>query len=137
MISSLGVGPIWAMIIIVTCIMISVYTKVRKMEKKSRRYSINETTTEATKRSRMVATQGLWYLLPFYATWVFPVVTEITEMVTAKYFDPMVILVAFFLPFQGALNFIIYMRPRYLKYSKKHPEWRWVQSVCLSLVFLQ
>jgi hypothetical protein len=44
-------------------------------------------------------------------------------MITAKYFDQMVILVAFFLPFQGALNFIIYMRPRFIKYRKKHPSW--------------
>jgi hypothetical protein len=71
----------------------------------------------------MVAKQGLWYLFPFYATWVFPVATEITEMATAQYFNPMVILVAFFLPFQGALNFIIYMRPRFIKYRKKHQSW--------------
>ena len=65
---------------------------------------------------------SLWYLLPFYATWIFPVATEITEMATGKYYDPMVVLVSFFLPFQGALNFLVYMRPRYLKYKNQHPE---------------
>ena len=98
---------------------------MRKLEKANAKYTGNQTTTrkESAKRSRMVAKQGLWYLLPFYATWVFPVVTEITEMVTAQYYNPMVILVAFFLPFQGALNFIIYMRPRFIKYRKRHQNW--------------
>jgi len=118
-------GPIWALIIIVTIIMASVYVSVRKLEKANAKYTGSQTTTrkESAKRSRMVAKQGLWYLLPFYATWVFPVVTEITEMVTAQYYNPMVILVAFFLPFQGALNFIIYMRPRFIKYRKKQQSW--------------
>ena len=118
-------GPIWALIIIVTAIMASVYASVRKLERKNLRYSGSQSSSkaESAKKSRMVAKQGLWYLLPFYATWVFPVVTEITEMVTAQYFNPMVILVAFFLPFQGALNFIIYMRPRYIKYRKQHQSW--------------
>ena len=126
-------GPIWALIIIVTIIMASVYASVRKLEKNNSKYvyagsqtsanSSNKKGQSSAKKSRMVAKQGLWYLLPFYATWVFPVATEITEMITAKYFDQMVILVAFFLPFQGALNFVIYMRPRFIKYRKKHPSW--------------
>ena len=126
-------GPIWALIIIVTIIMASVYASVRKLEKNNSKYvyagsqtstnSSNKKAQSSAKKSRMVAKQGLWYLLPFYATWVFPVATEITEMITAKYFDQMVILVAFFLPFQGALNFVIYMRPRFIKYRKKHPSW--------------
>ena len=124
-------GPIWALIIIVTIIMANVYASVRKLEKNNSKYvyagsqqtSTNKKAQSSAKKSRMVAKQGLWYLLPFYATWVFPVATEITEMITAKYFDQMVILVAFFLPFQGALNFIIYMRPRFIKYRKKHPSW--------------
>ena len=73
------------------------------------------------KRSRDFAIQGLWYLFPFYATWLFPVITEITEMVTNKYYDGMVVLVAFFVPFQGALNFCIYyLRPKYIKYKDKN-----------------
>jgi hypothetical protein len=123
-------GPIWALIIIVTIIMASVYASVRKLEEKNSQYVYTGSqappkaqSATGNKKSRMVAKQGLWYLLPFYATWVFPVVTEITEMATAQYYDPMVILVAFFLPFQGALNFIIYMRPRFIKYRKKHQSW--------------
>ena len=117
-------GLIWSMIVIVTVIMMVVYCSVRKTEQKIQKYASASTDrTSQMKHSKKVAKQGLWYLLPFYATWVFPVATEITEMVTAKYYDPMVVLVSFFLPFQGALNFIIYMRPRYLKYRNKHPEW--------------
>lgn len=77
---------------------------------------------ERMQRSKKVAKQGLWYLFPFYATWFFPVITEITEMVTNQYYDPMVVLVSFFVPFQGALNFIIYyMRPRYIKFREQNP----------------
>lgn len=80
----------------------------------------NKDRVHRMKRSRDFAIQGLWYLFPFYATWLFPVITEITEMVTNKYYDGMVVLVAFFVPFQGALNFCIYyLRPKYIKYRDK------------------
>ena len=117
-------GPIWAMIAIVTGIMLKVYCGVRKTERRNSLYASASGDAKAQmKHSRRVAKQGLWYLLPFYATWIFPVATEITEMVTGNYYDPMVVLVSFFLPFQGALNFMVYMRPRFLKYRRDNPEW--------------
>jgi len=117
-------APVWFMILLVTAIMLAVYCSVAQTEKKNDRYSSAEfgRASASRKYSRRVAKQGLWYLLPFYATWIFPVATEITEMATGKYYDPMVVLVSFFLPFQGALNFLVYMRPRYLKYKNQHPE---------------
>ena len=88
---------------------------------------------ERMKRSKKVAKQGLWYLFPFYATWFFPVITEITEMVTNQYYDPMVVLVSFFVPFQGALNFIIYyMRPRYIKFREQNPNVDLVSALSFS-----
>ncbi|KAL9188985.1 hypothetical protein ACHAXT_011475 [Thalassiosira profunda] len=117
-------APIWAMIAIVTGIMLKVYCGVRKTERRNSLYASASGDAKAQmKHSRRVAKQGLWYLLPFYATWIFPVATEITEMVTGNYYDPMVVLVSFFLPFQGALNFMVYMRPRFLKYRRDNPEW--------------
>merc|ERR1712080_759311 len=119
-------APIWFMIVVVTAIMLAVYCSVVQTEKKTDKHSSSAefgAAPASRKYSRRVAKQGLWYLLPFYATWIFPVATEITEMATGNYYDPMVVLVSFFLPFQGALNFVVYMRPRYLKYKNQHPEW--------------
>ena len=129
---------IWGMIIAVTVIMLVVYSEVRKTDLakvQKEEDTTKDTTTSSSsssskkknkdgvhrmKRSRDFAIQGLWYLFPFYATWLFPVITEITEMVTNKYYDGMVVLVAFFVPFQGALNFCIYyLRPKYIKYREK------------------
>lgn len=90
----------------------------------------NKDRANQMKRSREVAHEGLWYLFPFYATWLFPVITEITEMATGKYYDPMVVLVSFFAPFQGALNFIIYyIRPRYIKYREQNSSGSGVSSL--------
>ena len=135
-------APIWAIIFAVSVIMFIVYWSVLKVERKNDRYSIQFTARQdssiefcktdgsirsasliSRKYSRKVASQGLWYLLPFYITWIFAVATELTEIFTGKYYDPLVVLVSFFVPFQGFLNFIVYKRPLFVQYREIHPDW--------------
>lgn len=72
--------------------------------------------------SRRVFNQGMWYLFAFFATWFWPTVTTIFESV-GQYHYWILVLLAITLPAQGFLNWIIYIRPRFLKYREKHSDW--------------
>jgi len=75
----------------------------------------------ATKKSRMIAIQGLLYVGAFYVTWLFPTISRITELVAGSNYFPIQFLDAFLLPLQGFFNFFIYIRPRYLTNRKLNP----------------
>ena len=69
-------------------------------------------------KSRIVASQGLFYIGAFLFVWIFP--TIILSYLLANHPPPFIctFLVAFTTPFQGFLNFLVYIRPRALvKYS--------------------
>ena len=74
------------------------------------------------KHSKRVANQGLLYVLAFLATWFFGTLTRILDLAKNRTYFPIVILHVFFLPCQGFFNFLVYLRPRYLRHIKKHPE---------------
>lgn len=68
--------------------------------------------TQNRERSRQVAVQGLWYTVPFYLTWVFPLTAHAlgTNWIEQKG-TPLLVLVAIFLPLQGFMNALVYVRP--------------------------
>jgi hypothetical protein len=141
--------PVWVCGFgIATVSMTLVYFHVRQTEKASQKYSMSmhsnvrrtdfsgsiqgvdatnaaevvKEKREKLKLSQRVAVQGLWYLGAFYITWFWPTVTTIFESVGIyKYW--ILVLLAITLPLQGFLNWIIYIRPRLLRYMNKHPEW--------------
>jgi hypothetical protein len=117
-------GPIFVMIVVVTLFMFGVYIGVLRCEKKVERYMYRENNREKAKRkrSKQVAIQGMWYLAPFYLTWIFPVLYQLTAVIRKKHVPALATLTGFFIPFQGLLNFIVYIRPRYLRYRKEHAE---------------
>lgn len=68
------------------------------------------------KRSRKVANQGMFYVLAFIATWIFPTITR--SMQLANKIPPFgcIFMLALMTPFQGFLNFLVYIRPRVIEY---------------------
>ena len=58
----------------------------------------------------------------FYITWFFPTMSRITELVAKKNYFPIQFLDTFFVPLQGFLNMIIYIRPRYSKLRRENEE---------------
>jgi len=71
-------------------------------------------------KSKKIAVQGLLYVVAFYITWLFPTISRITELVAGKNYFPIQFLDTFLIPLQGFLNFLIYIRPRFLIYRKLH-----------------
>jgi hypothetical protein len=113
-------GPVVVMTTAVTLLMLNVYVGVLKREKKVEKYIYRENSEEKAKRkrSKQVAIQGMWYLAPFYLTWVFPITYQLTAAIGNIHVPALSALTGFFIPFQGVLNFIVYIRPRYLRYRR-------------------
>jgi len=71
--------------------------------------------------TNQVAWQGFYYVASFYATWIFASLSRVVQMTTGDIPYVLLILFAFTLPGQGLWNFLVYIRPRYLRYLKEHP----------------
>ena len=73
---------------------------------------------EPNAKSKLVTSQALLYVSAFYVAWIFPSILKITETASSDNDLPKyhwVFLSAFFMPLQGLMNFIIYLRPKYIQ----------------------
>lgn len=120
-------GPVWLMIATVTVIMGIVYQTVLSQERSMDKFKFHSRQSQGSKKSnkqrnysRRVATQGMWYLAPFYLTWLFPMLTHslLSQEVLVDY-TVLLNLIAFFMPLQGFMNLCVYLRPAFLKWQKK------------------
>lgn len=127
-----AIGPVWAAFFVATVCMTSVYLFISRLPDEQVDgkvmgifwFLIGEEGATVSKdaRSRRLARQAFWYLLAFYTTWLFTTIVRIYQVTsTAPY--ALLVLLAIFLPSQGTFNFLIYVRPRFLRNREKHPEW--------------
>lgn len=82
---------------------------------------------ERASKSRQIAIQGILYSCAFYFTWFFPTLQRITELAANKNYYIIQFLDSVLLPLQGAFNFAIYIRPRFIACRSSNPEagfWR-------------
>jgi len=99
----------------------------------SEQYTTTHRTINQDAKSKRIATQGLLYVGAFYVVWIFATVSRITDFTPKQYFT-IQFLDSFFVPLQGFLNFLIYIRPRYLNYRSRHQEsgfWKSVRVVVI------
>lgn len=136
-------APLWCAIAFATVAMILVFWKVHVLEIKSQRfrstrYSLDgncnamvDTSTcggsillqRPGKRAKKVAQQAFCYVGAFYITWIWSTLTRILQSVMKKTYFGLVLMTAIFLPFQGFLNFLVYVRPQWERYRQQHPDW--------------
>jgi hypothetical protein len=126
-------GPLWLCIAFATLATIMVYHKVLQQEKRMERYLVGDQLSRANRRtrrktSRKVANQGLCYVGVFYLTWVW---ITIARLIEGSPPFAVAFLAVLFQPLQGFLNFLVYVRPRYLRYCDKNPDWS-VMQLCVS-----
>lgn len=110
-------GPIWFCIAAITLLMGVVATSVWQDERASRRFRRDGRLSSLTSN---VAWQAFYYVLAFYLAWIFPTTLRLLETLNKPVPYPIILFMAILLPMQGMLNGAVYVRPRYLRYRKKH-----------------
>jgi len=139
-------GPLWVSIVLVTVSMILVYSYVRTLEVKTNEYtnkysqqgSIISTQCRSSKsnssntngknrnneRSKAVANQGLFYAGSFALVWLFSTINRAMQLTDCKRPWWIKFLMAVFEPSQGFFNFLVFVRPLFLRYLQHKKELR-------------
>lgn len=103
-----------------------------KKEDQNRRLKMKKDKKKDGKRSKQVSTQAFYYLMAFFFSWTPATLTRLIQLVFSRKYYSLLLLMAIFTPMQGFLNFLVYMRPRWLAYRKKHPEW----GLCMAFAMI-
>ena len=115
-------GPVWVVIMLVTILMYWVYYTVRTQE---RRMSLLQQSIPngAADRdlSKKTAIQAAYFVGAFYVTWFFPITFHLVLVTSGNVYFPLLFLTSFFVPIQGLLNLIVFVRPKYGRYVKNNP----------------
>ncbi|CAB9502310.1 expressed unknown protein [Seminavis robusta] len=83
------------------------------------------------KHSSRVALQGYWFCGAFVATWMFPTISRLVQVMSGTTVYPLHLLTAFFVPIQGFFNFLVYIHPKLTSGKssrKKQADWGWIRS---------
>lgn len=134
--------PLWLVIVLVSFLMYSVYASVRNQEHTMKKYAgstVKSTHAKSTAANlaqhKRVARQAFYYIGAFYVTWLFPTVFRIVTT-TGSFPFWLLFLTAFFVPIQGILNLIVFIRPKYVKYRKRHPS-SWSVNAWFQMLYLE
>lgn len=88
----------------------------------NRRPSITKMKSRRLAYHKRIAWQAVYYVGAFLVAWIWPTVFQIV-IVSANIFPWwLLFLTALFVPCQGLLNLIVFVRPRYIQYRQKNPE---------------
>lgn len=117
---AMWLAPLSISLIVITTSQISIVMEVREAERSGRRFS----TSRRRSWTDQVCKQSFWYVGTFYATWIVPGIFLFlwkfsSNKYSAQWFG---IPVALLTPLQGCFNAMVYFRPRYIRYKRKHPE---------------
>jgi hypothetical protein len=121
-------APLWLMITLVTALMCLVYWTVREQERTMHKYQPRASVDAAIvaeikeSNSRKIAKQAAYYVGAFYAAWFFPTIFQLVLVTSGKVHFVLLFLAAVFVPIQGLLNLIVYLRPKYIHYRENCPE---------------
>lgn len=111
--------PLWSVIVAVTFFMTSVYWKIKLQERRMNRYrgslSVDINNSKRMKRSE---NQARLYVGAFFAAWTFPTIFQLVLVIRDAVYYPLLLLTAVFVPIQGFLNMLVYMRGTYHKFRK-------------------
>jgi len=71
--------------------------------------------------SRKVSEQALFYVGSMFLTWIFPSCARFSQMINGSSPFALLALTTMSAPLQGALNSLVYFKPRYKRYRQKNP----------------
>lgn len=70
------------------------------------------------RKSNMIAWQAFRYVGVFWLTWIFGTANRLLQLILGRSYFGIMALHAFFVPLQGFFNFLVYVYPRYKKWSE-------------------
>lgn len=127
-------APLWFVIMVSMIAMLLTFFAVKKTETKSMRWSVAHRLREARglQQSKQVLKQAFFYLMAFYFSWLAATLTRLIQTINGKSYFPLILLFAITAPLQGGFNYVVYIRPRYLKYRKDNPGsiWTVIRQLC-------
>ena len=93
--------------------MLVMYKSVNDKEKNTRRFSVRQSATSSdgggSSQASRVAMQALLYVLAYCITWIFPMVTWLTQLTQGKTYTVILILQAFFVPLQVSIYMYVHV----------------------------
>lgn len=105
-------GPLWLAMIVIAILMLVTYRKVKRQEKRSRRYTFGRTSS-TLRRSQLFQRQAVLYVGVFYAVWTFRCVQRVaSEIMTTNVPFWILFLAGLFAPLQGVGNAMVYFLPQ-------------------------
>ena len=123
-------APLWFCIVLVSGLMYWVYYAVRAQETKMNKYKpttpghqsrLHKTNSRQISNHKKVQKQAFYYVGAFFVAWLFPTIFQLIIVTTNTFPFPLLFLTALFVPIQGLLNLIVFLRPVYMRYKRAHP----------------
>lgn len=125
-----------------------VYWTIRRQGRRNQRWSRDAPGSDSVqrKRTRAVGMQAIWYTLVFLITGVSAVTLEVikaiylpeaeeaSDLAGEGFIFAAALLTCMVFPIQGFLNFLIYIRPRLIRWKDSNPDksWIWAYTRILS-----
>ena len=124
------------------------YASVRRQQIRSQHYDFSEQDKQRRRNTKIVATQGIFYSLAFFNTFISLIISVVAEgyildrssSTTSE--EPRIrkgvfyasLLLFVMLPLQGFLNWIVYIRPNLVQWKVANPEesWWWAYRQVMS-----
>ena len=111
----------WASLVFVTIAMFLVYWTVRVQERASGKFAM--TSNSKKRNTKRVATQAMLYIVAYFLSASFATLTRVIQEYVDTVPFGVILCMTILYPMQGFFNFLIYIRPRYLRYQQRHPDW--------------
>ncbi|KAL7550167.1 hypothetical protein ACHAWF_013408, partial [Thalassiosira exigua] len=135
-------APLWFVIFMVSGLMYWIYRTVKVQEKAMDKYKVVVATApahngnegdnnERNKREqskaqlsnhKRIQKQAFFYVGAFFVTWFFPTIFQLAIVIGGEYPFTLMFLTALFVPIQGLLNLIVFIRPNYMRYRRSNPD---------------
>lgn len=107
--------------------------RVRHNARQRQEATLASATTSQTYSSQVV-TRAVWYAVIFLNTYVWITVANLIRVVAHTPPSYWLVLVGNVLqPFQGFLNFVLYIQPRYAAVERVHSTWQWWRILWFSI----
>jgi len=133
--------PLWSFMILSLVALGRVILHVRNQEQRTGRWRFAGEKKRKNRLTKEVTWNALWYLLAFFVTWI-PVTTVGLMELNGIMPTPQALMATqATMPLQGLLNCLIYVRPKYIRWVRKHPQfsvwlkYKRVYKFCKSNVF--